>query len=463
MKITLYGAAGDVTGSAYHVVSGRTQLLVDFGMFQGVPEAEARNVVPEGLNPGALDAVLLTHGHLDHSGRLPLLVKHGFQGPIFATSATIAMASLIMRDSAKVQAQDLERTNRKRQRAGQSPAAPMYNNDDVEATVRLFRELPYNREVDVADHVRVRGVEAGHMLGSVSFQLLVEEEGRTKTVVFSGDLGPAGLPVLKDAQCLSHADLVFMESTYGDRDHRSLNDTLEEAKEIIVKAVERKGKILIPAFAVGRTQQIMYHVAAMFRNKVVPPFPVFIDSPMAIEATKIYANHPELFDEEASALRESGKLTVDLHEVQTSQTSEDSKKLNKMPGTMMIIAGSGMCHAGRILHHLRNHLWQPETTVIIVGYQAYGTLGRRLVEGEKTVKIFGEEIAVEAAVHSLGGFSAHAGQTDLMKWFDCVAHAKSRVVLTHGEARGREPLAALIRQRYGLEATLPGFGDLIEL
>ncbi|HAV61179.1 MAG TPA: MBL fold hydrolase, partial [Verrucomicrobiales bacterium] len=416
MKITLYGAAGDVTGSAYHVQTGGVQLLVDFGMFQGVPEAEARNIVPEGMNPGALDAVLLTHGHLDHSGRLPLLVKHGFQGPVFATAATIEMASLILRDSAKVQAQDLERTNRKRQRAGKPPLEAMYSHEDVEATIRLFQKLPYNQEMPVAEGVRVRGVEAGHMLGSVSFQMIATEEGRGKTVVFSGDLGPAGLPVLKDAQCLSHADLVFLESTYGDRDHRSLHETLEEARELIVKSVERKGKILVPAFAVGRTQQIMYHVAAMFRQKIVPPFPVFIDSPMAIEATKIYANHPDLFDEEASALRETGELAVDLHEVKTCATAEESKQLNRMSGTMMIIAGSGMCHAGRILHHLRNHLWQPETTVIIVGYQAHGTLGRRLVEGEKVVKIFGEEVAVKASVHSLGGFSAHAGQTDLLKW-----------------------------------------------
>lgn len=301
------------------------------------------------------------------------------------------------------------------------------------------------------------------MLGSVSFQIFLEDGGKEKTVVFSGDLGPAGLPVLKEAQCLHRADLVFMESTYGDRDHRSLEDTLEEAKEIIINAVEHNGKILIPAFAVGRTQQIIYHVSAMFRNKIVDPFPIYIDSPMAIKATKIYAAHPELFDEEAKHLAKSGLLNLDIHHVKTSETADESKALNHMEGTMMVIAGSGMCHAGRILHHLRNHLNNPNTTVIIVGYQGYGTLGRRLVEGEKTVKIFGQEFEVQANIHSLGGFSAHAGQTDLLKWFECVAPAKPRVVLTHGESKGRVPLAKIIEERYGLKPELPEYGDVIEL
>lgn len=463
MKITLYGAAGDVTGSAYHVQTDCSQFMVDFGMFQGVPEAEARNVVPQGLNPGALNAVLLTHGHLDHSGRLPLLVKGGFQGPIFATPATIEMASLILRDSAKVQAQDLERTNRKRERSGKPPLPPMYSHQDAEDTIRQFKPITYNDEVQLFDGVKVRAVEAGHMLGSVSFQVFLEDGDNEKTIVFSGDLGPAGLPVLKDAQCLHQADVVFMESTYGDRDHRSLAETLKEAEDIIIKSVERKGKILVPAFAVGRTQQIMYHVAAMFRDKLVERFPIYIDSPMAIEATRIYSRHPDLFDEEAIALRQSGQLAVDLKDIKTSQTADDSKALNNMEGTMMIIAGSGMCHAGRILHHLRNHLNDPNTTVIIVGYQAYGTLGRRLVEGEETVKIFGEWHEVKASIHSLGGFSAHAGQTDLLKWFECVAPAKPRVVLTHGEPKGRDPLAKIIEERYGLKPELPEFGDVIEL
>jgi metallo-beta-lactamase family protein len=375
MKVTPFGAAGEVTGSAYLVESPTTRVLVDFGMFQGGRDTEEKNVVPDGLDPNRLDAVVLTHGHLDHSGRLPLLIKAGYPGVIHATEATIEMAGLILRDSAKVQAQDTERTNRKRLRAGKPPVAPLYSFEDVEATLKKFVAHPYREEVTVAKGVMTKLVEAGHMLGSASIQMKATEGGSTRTIVFSGDLGPVGLPVLRDAECFNHADLVIMESTYGDRDHRSIEDTLTELREIIKAAVKRQGKILVPAFAVGRTQQIIYHVSAMFRAREVEPFPIYIDSPMAIEATKIYEHHPELYDEEAQHLDRAGQLNLDIREVKTSETADESKALNHLPGTLMIIAGAGMCNAGRILHHLRNHLWDPNTTVVVVGYQADGCGG----------------------------------------------------------------------------------------
>ncbi|MCX6246905.1 MAG: MBL fold metallo-hydrolase [Bacteroidetes bacterium] len=463
MKITLFGAAGDVTGSAYYVETGSAKVLVDFGVFQGGKQSEMRNLKMPPININLLDAVILTHAHLDHTGRLPLLVKNGYNNPVFATPASIEMTALILNDSAKVKKLDMERTNRKRSRAGQSHIEPIYSQKDVDRLLKLFKPVPYNEPFAVAPGMSIRAVEAGHILGSVSIELTAVENGKKKVVIFSGDLGPQGMAILKDPAPLPYADLVFLESTYGDRDHRSLKDTLLEGEAVIRQAVKDKGKILIPSFAVGRTQQLLYYLAAAFHRGNVPQFPVFLDSPMAIEATNIYMKHGELYDEEALELARSGELKTDLSHVHLSVTPEESKALNDVEGPMMIIAGSGMCNAGRILHHLRHNLWMPATSVIIIGYQAEGTLGRQLVDGTRSVRIFGETIAVKAQVHLLGGLSAHAGQSDLLRWFDVVAGSKPRVVLSHGEDKGRKPLADIISARYGLAPVLPEYGDVIEI
>jgi metallo-beta-lactamase family protein len=463
MQITLHGAADGVTGSAYHVQTDRAGILVDFGMFQGGKMAERSNRVPRGLNLRRLDAVLLTHAHLDHVGRLPLLAKRGFQGPIFATPATMDLTGLILRDSAKIQAYDAERENRKRERQAKPPIEPLYSIGHVEQVLQLLQPAPYDEPIEVAPGIRARFAEAGHILGSASIQLLIEEGGRQKIVVFSGDLGPRGAPILKDFECLHRADMVFLESTYGNRDHRSLDETVEEFEEIVQQAVEQKAKILVPTFAVGRAQLIMYLLAAMFRERRIPKFPIFLDSPMAIEATRIYRRHPELYDEEALALRQRGQLRHDLSSVEPTSTADESKAINNVPGPCLVMAGAGMCNAGRILHHLKQNLWRPETWVLIVGYQGHGSLGRRLVEGEKRVRIHGETIAVQAKIRTLGGFSAHAGRTHLLGWFECLAAARPRLVLTHGEARGREALRDGIRERHGIEAELPHQGETLLL
>ena len=463
MKITLFGAAGDVTGSAYYVETDSAKVLVDFGVFQGGKESELRNLKMPPIDVEHLDAVILTHAHLDHTGRLPLLTKNGYSNPVFATPATIEVTALILRDSAKVKKLDMEKANRHRSRSGKQLIEPMYSLANVEDVLKLFKPLPYNESFPVAPGITIRAMEAGHILGSASIELTATENGRKKVIIFSGDLGPMGMAILKDPAPLPFADLVFMESTYGDRDHRSLKDTLLEGEAVIRQAIKDKAKILIPSFAVGRTQQLLYYLAAAFHKGHVQQFPIYLDSPMAIEATQLYMKHTELYDEEAMELSRSGELKADMSHVNISSTPEESKALNDVEGPCMIIAGSGMCNAGRILHHLRHNLWMTQTSVIIVGYQAEGTLGRQLVDGAKTVRIFGETIAVNASIHLLGGLSAHAGQTDLLHWFDAIAGSKPRLVLSHGEDKGRKPLAEIIRSRYGITATLPEYGDVVEI
>jgi metallo-beta-lactamase family protein len=407
--------------------------------------------------------VLITHGHLDHTGRLPLLAKRGNTAPVFATPATIEMTSLILRDSARIQAGDAERRNRKRQRAGEPPQEPLYTSEHAETIIQCLQPVPYQQPVNVAPGIQAIWAESGHMLGSASIKLSVEEDGRRKEIVFSGDLGPRSAPILREFEPFKQADLLFLESTYGDHDHRPFTETVEEFVRIVKDTVEKRGKILVPTFAVGRAQLLTGLLAWMFRMKKVRPFPIFLDSPMAIEATNIYVRHRELFDDDMMKFIAQKPMKADLKTMTMSVTSDDSRKINDQTGPCLIMAGAGMCNAGRILHHLKQNLWKPDTHVMIVGYQSRESLGRRLVEGDKLVSIHGEKIAVKAQVHTLGGFSAHAGQTDLLKWFSFLAPSKPRVVLTHGEDGPREELAKRIQQEFRLPSTLPAMGDVIQL
>jgi metallo-beta-lactamase family protein len=463
MRITINGAAGgEVTGSAYHVQTKQAGVLVDCGMFQGGKKADALNHTPV-VSQQPLDAVLLTHAHLDHTGRLPLLAKQDLRVPVFATPATIEMAALILRDSARIQIGDLERRNRKHERAGEPPEEPLYTPQHAEEVIQLFQPVPYQQPVTVAPGMKAVWAEAGHMLGSASIRLDVQEDGRQKRVVFSGDLGPISAPILRDFEPFREAHMVFLESTYGDHDHRPFGETVDEFVSIVHDAVEKRGKMLVPTFAVGRAQLLMSLLARMLREHKVRPFPIFMDSPMAIEATNIYLHHRELFDDEMTKFIAERPIREDLKTLTLSVTADDSRKINDQPGPCLIMAGAGMCTAGRILHHLKQNLWRPETHVLIVGYQSYESLGRRLVEGAKEVRIFGEKIAVKAKVHTLGGFSAHAGQKDLLGWFGAIAPSKPRVILTHGENGPREELAKQIEERFQLTSELPNMNDMIEL
>jgi metallo-beta-lactamase family protein len=464
MKITVRGAGGgEVTGSAYLVQTREAKVLVDCGLFQGARKVENYNRIPMKGAFAKLDAVVLTHAHLDHTGRLPLLTRAGYGGPIYATPATIDFAGLILNDSAHLQKWDVERENRKRARMGQPSIDPLFEQEDVDSLRPLYKKLGYDKPTPLAPGISVRAVEAGHMLGSASLELTVEDEGKKKVVIFSGDLGPRGAPLHRDYVPFQKADLVFMESTYGDRDHRSLKETAVETREVVKKAVEAGAKILVPVFAVGRTQLLLYLLAGAFQRGTLTPFPVYSDSPMAIQATKLYAKHTELFDEEALAMQQSGELREKLDTVKFCPTADDSRALNDVKGPCMIMPGAGMCTGGRILHHFRHNLARPGTTVLFVGYQGHGSLGRMIVDGKPSVTIFGEKIPVRASVHTFGGLSGHAGQTDLMRWLDSFAASGPRVFLTHGEERGRKPLGKLIKDKHKLRVDYPALNETIEI
>lgn len=464
MTITPYGAAGgEVTGSCYMIEANGARLMLDCGMFQGGRKTEARNGYPGGAEARLPDKVLVTHAHLDHVGRLPLLAQRGYAGPMLATPATMELAGLVLRDSAKVQAFDALHRNRKLERAGKPAPAALYTGEEVERVLKLLRPAPYHEPVEVGPGVKAIWVEAGHILGSASIELLVQEGGREKRVVFSGDLGPSHPPIVREAEPFRTADAVVLESTYGDRDHRSFHDTVEEFVGIVQEAARAKGRMIVPTFAIGRAQVLTLLLAWMFRERKVEAMPVFLDSPMAIEAGDILNRHPELYAEAMRKFLQDGDIRENLLTMRATATPEESQQINNVPGPCFIMAGAGMCNAGRIMHHLRHNLWRPEAHVIIVGFQSAGSLGRQLVDGEKRVRIFGEVIQVKAKVHSLGGFSAHAGQMDLLKWFAAVAPVKPRVILTHGEDAARTALAGKIREGYGLEAELPGLGERVEV
>jgi metallo-beta-lactamase family protein len=457
LKFSLYGAAGgEVTGSGLLIETGQSAVLVDFGLFQGSRESDKFNCLPNNLPLNDLSAVVLTHAHLDHCGRLPLLAKEGYRRSIYATKATLELAGLVLRDAARIAQADLAKGGK----AG-SPAEPLFGLDHVNRVERLGQPVPYKKALPIAPGVTLRLSDAGHLLGSASVELTVEEDGRKQVVVISGDLGQRGAPLHTDPVPFKHADIVFLECTYGGHDHRPLGETVVEAREIIQRTIAVGGKILVPVFALGRTQQILYLLAGAFQRKTLSPFPVYLDSPMAIEATRIYGRHVDLFDEEALAMYKSGELRKNLGTVQVTVSAAESRALAERDGPCMILAGSGMCNAGRIRLHLKENLPHRENAVLIVGYQAEGTLGRQLVDGAKTVIIDREEVPVRASVHTLGGLSAHAGQSDLLQWLGSMAASRPRVILTHGEDAARSAMAGLIERRFGLKPELPEMGEVI--
>ncbi len=467
VKITFWGASGEVTGSCYLVETQRARIMVDCGIHQGYPEAEAMNhQLPWGTNLH-LDAVVLTHAHLDHSGRLPMINNLPGAWKTFATPSTISLTDILLQDSARLQEHDAMTENRRRQRSGRQLIKPLYSVRDASECVGKMNPVPYNTVTQIAPGVSIRFVDAGHILGSASVEMRVEEHGVTKTIAFSGDIGVPNSALLNDPTPLESPDVMLLESTYGDRDHRPIEETLDELTAVLLEAERDQEKVLIPAFAVGRTQALIYHIAMLHRQGRINHLPVFIDSPMAIAATELYLRHVDILDAEARKLSAMKDELLKFPSLKYTLSADESRALNDLKGAAVIIAGSGMCNGGRIIHHLRHNLWRPGVHVVFVGYQGEGTLGRRLISRPKSVRIFGEDIAVKASVHTLGGLSAHGGQSTLLDW---ASHSrpqqgrpKTRVFLTHGEDGPRAALASALRTRLGMESVKPMMGDSFEL
>ena len=458
MQLEFFGAAAEVTGSCHILHVGGKQVLLDCGLIQGGRKDEARNADPFPFDAAKIDAVVLSHAHLDHCGRLPLLVKRGFRGPVFAQEASCELAAILLADAAHLQERDAEYQSRKTGKR----IKPLYTFAEGERVVRQMRGVRYRQEFEVVKGIRARFRDAGHILGSCAVEVWAEQGGIDRKIVFSGDLGQYDTPILRDPEPIDEADVVLMESTYGGRRHRDRAETMAELGEILTSPRSREGNILVPAFSIGRSQEIMYQLGKHYQEWDLGRFRIFLDSPMAIEASKVYWDYTHLYDEEATRLRlENGGMPL-LPNLSLSRRVEESMSINRIRSGAIVIAGSGMCNGGRIVHHLKHNLDREETQVLITGYQAQGSLGRRLVEGADTVRIHGQNIAVRAAIHTVGGLSAHGDQDDLARWYECMEN-RPPVYLVHGEVEAQEVFQAYLGKRNGAEVHLPKPGDSLDL
>ena len=464
MNITFLGAAREVTGSCYLVETTDTRFLVDCGMVQGGREAPARNRKPFAFDPKSIDFVLLTHAHIDHSGLLPKLTRAGFQGPIYTTAATADLLQVMLPDSAHIQEGDAERAKRYTRSApgGSAELPPLYTLEDAQDCLRQVRSTAYDQEFMPHTGARCRFRDAGHILGSAIIEVWISEHGQTAKLVFSGDLGQPGRPILRDPTPIEDADILVMESTYGDRTHKDMASSEGELIEIVDRTLhEQGGNVIVPAFAVGRTQEILYHLHRLTREGRLRNLKVFVDSPMATEATRITRQHIELFDAQAKDLAGWHAVGKDLPYLHFTASADESRALNQIHSGAIIISASGMCDAGRIKHHLRHNLPRRECGVLITGFQAQGTLGRRLVDGAKRVTIFGEEIPVRAAIHTVGGLSAHADQPALLGWSANFRKPPARTFVVHGEASAALAFAERLRAERGWDVAVPEPGTRV--
>jgi metallo-beta-lactamase family protein len=463
MKLTFFGAAHAVTGSCHCLEVGGKKILIDCGLQQGRDEHD-NNALD--FSPGYIDYVLVTHAHIDHSGRIPLLVKQGFHGRILTTGLTAELMSIMLRDSAHIQESDAQWINQKGKRAGREMVEPLYTLADAEAAIQMLETVEYGWLFDLCEGVKVRFTDAGHLLGSSTVEIWATEGDVTRKIVFSGDLGNVDQPVIRDPQPVDEADYVVMESTYGDRNHEPPESYTEALAELIDQVFSRGGNIVIPSFAVGRTQELLYFLREIKQRglvKAMPNFTVCVDSPLAMEATKIYSgNLHGYLDEEAIALIQGGENLFTFPGLTLVQTLEESKALNADPTPKIIISASGMCDAGRIRHHLKHNLWRPECAVVFVGYQGEGTLGRRLLDGAKSVKLFGEEISVQAQIINFKGMSSHADRDHLLQWVEHFSPTPTQVFVVHGDAPVADLFAGSLNER-GIPAHAPLYEEVYDL
>lgn len=472
MKLTFWGAAKTVTGSMHQLTVENKCYLLDCGQYQGRrKEAEQRNKnFPFPCED--VSAVMLSHAHIDHSGNLPLLVKNGFRGPIYASPGTADLCHPMLADAASIQERDAEYLNKRLLRRksvhaplgpADHPVEPMYTTEDAQATFPLFRPTALHTPTDIGPGLRYQSFEAGHMLGSTFMLLDLESDGRKVRLAFTGDLGRRGLPIIRDPEQPPQADYLIMESTYGDRVHEPIQSVANRLADIVNRTYQRGGKMIVPAFAVGRTQQLVLLMHQLLDAKKIPAFPIFVDSPLAVNVTEVFRRHPELFDEEANAFLSEKVDPFGFARLTYVREVEQSKALNDLRGSFMVISASGMCEAGRILHHLKNNIGDPRNTVLLTGYQAENTLGRKIEERHEEVPIFGEPMSLRAEVQKLDALSGHADREEMLAWMKPIAAGLKKVFLVHGEPDQQNAFATAIRERYGIAVAVPDHGQGFDL
>jgi len=462
MEITLFGAAKTVTGSCYSIKTKKWNILVDCGMFQGAKELERKNYEDFGFDPKDYHYLLLTHAHLDHCGRIPKLVKEGFKGKIYSTSATKDLTYVVLMDAAKIAFHDTINENRKREQEGLPQREPIFTEGDVKTAMELFEVIDIEEKFQINDHIVVKFYEAGHILGACCIQMKIKEAKKETIVVFSGDIGQAGTPIVKDLEIIGEADYVFIESTYGDRLHPPVEERKNEFLKIIRDTYKRGGKLMIPSFAIERTQELLYNLNEFAEKEIMPKMNVYLDSPMAIDATNIFIKHIEEYNKEVRDLVETGDNPFHFPGLIYTKTIEESKKIQEVTKPCIIIAGSGMCTAGRIKHHIRHNISNPHNTLLFVGYQAEGTLGYWIKNGEKKIRLLGHEVFVNAQIKSIDSFSGHADYKGLLNWLRYFIPKPKKVFICHGEERSCKSFAEKV-EKTGIKTYIPSLGEKLKL